>query len=156
MQARLIPYIAYLSAKDALAYYQEVFGATDVYRLSPTEAQAEQFGIPAGQDLAALTMHGGFRVLGQQVECADAFNGAAAPAQQQIVLQLDVNAEDPASAAAADALWARLQERAAVTVTMPYEAQFWGGKMGQFTDKFGVTWMLHSQPWSNRPAEERK
>ncbi|WP_461224552.1 VOC family protein [Lacticaseibacillus suihuaensis] len=154
MQAKLIPYIAYPSAKAALAYYQRVFGATDVYRLSPTPEQASQFGIPAGQDLDALTMHGGFRVLGTQVECADAFNGAAAPAQQQIVLQLDVNSEDPASAQAADDLWARLQGQ--VTVTMPYAPQFWGGKMGQFTDQFGVTWMLHAQPWSNRPAEEQK
>ncbi|MBF2595491.1 VOC family protein, partial [Listeria welshimeri] len=26
--------------------------------------------------------------------------------------------------------------------------QFWGGKMGQFVDAYGISWMLHSQPYS--------
>lgn len=150
MQTKLFPYIAYPSAKEAIAYYEEAFGATNTYRLSPTPDQANQFGIPAGADLDALTMHGGFTILGTQIQCADAFNGASAPAQQQIVLELDINSEDPASAAAADALWARLEANQAVTVTMPYAGQFWGGKMGQFTDRYGVTWMLHAQPWSQK------
>lgn len=148
MQTKLFPYIAYPSAKEALAYYERYFGATHVYRLTPTAEQAKQFGLPDSAVLENLTMHGGFTVLGAEIQCADAFNGATAPAKQQIVLQLDVNAEDPASAQAADDLWASVQGH--VTVTMPYAEQFWGGKMGQFTDEFGVTWMLHAQPWSQR------
>ncbi len=34
MQSRLIPSLSFTSAKEALAYYQEVFGAQDVYRFS--------------------------------------------------------------------------------------------------------------------------
>ncbi|WP_125580362.1 VOC family protein [Lacticaseibacillus suibinensis] len=150
MQTKLFPYIAYPNAKAAITYYEEAFGATNTYRLSPTPDQASQFGIPADADLNELTMHGGFTILGAEIQCADAFNGASAPAQQQITLELDINSEDPASAAAADALWARLEAKRAVTVTMPYAEQFWGGKMGQFTDRYGVTWMLHAQPWSQK------
>ena len=64
MQTKLFPYIAYPNAKEAIAYYEEAFGATNTYRLSPTAEQASQFGIPAGAALEALTMHGGFTILG--------------------------------------------------------------------------------------------
>lgn len=147
MQTKLLPYIAYPNTKEAVVYYESAFGATNVLRISPKPEQAKMFGIPAGANLDDLTMHASFMVLGTEIQCADAFNGAQAPAQQQIVLQLDVNADDPESAQAADDLWARLQEQDAVTVTMPYAEQFWGGKMGQFTDKYGVTWMLHAESW---------
>jgi PhnB protein len=147
MQTKLLPYIAYPNTKAALAYYADAFGATNILRISPKPEQAKMFGIPADANLDDLTMNASFTVLGAEIQCADAFNGAQAPAKQQIVLQLEVNADDPESAQAADDLWARLQEHDAVTVTMPYAEQFWGGKMGQFTDKYGITWMLHSESW---------
>lgn len=150
MQSKLFPYIAYPNAKEALDYYKKSFGATNIYRLSPSEEQAKQFGIPEGANLDDMTMHGGFTILGVEIQCADAFNGVTAPKEQQIVLQLDINSEAPESLAAADALWNRLQDQHAVTVIMPYAEQFWGGKMGQFTDRYGVTWMLHAQPWSQK------
>lgn len=76
MQTKLLPYIAYPNAKEAIAYYEEAFDATNTYRLSPTSDQASQFGIPVDADLEALTMHGGFTILGTEIQCADAFNGA--------------------------------------------------------------------------------
>lgn len=41
----LFPYLAFEKAKDAIAYYEEVFGATNVKRLEVSEEQAEQFGM---------------------------------------------------------------------------------------------------------------
>lgn len=41
----LFPYIAFENSKEALAYYEEVFGATDVKRLEVGEEQASHFGM---------------------------------------------------------------------------------------------------------------
>lgn len=147
MQTKLYPYLAFPNAKEALDYYKRVFGATNIYRLSPQPEQAKQFGIPEGTDLDNLTMHAGFTVLGVDLQCADAFNGAT-EGSKQISLLLDVNAEDPESVKAADDFYDHLAASGEVDITMPFEEQFWGGKMGQFIDHYGVTWMLHSQPWS--------
>ncbi|WP_125712193.1 VOC family protein [Companilactobacillus kedongensis] len=147
MQSQIYPYFAFKNAKEAIEYYQEVFGATEVYRLSPKAEQAKEFGIPEGVDLDNLTMHAGFTILGMKVECADAFNGNAEPSGQ-VSLLLDINSEDPESAKAADDFYAKIEKSDEVEVTMPFEEQFWGGKMGGFTDKYGINWMLHTSPWS--------
>lgn len=31
-------------------------------------------------------------------------------------------------------------------VTMPYQEVFWGGKFGSFIDRFGIQWMVSSNP----------
>jgi len=147
MQTQFYPYLAFDNAKTAIDYYQRVFGATDVYRLTPKPEQAKMFGLADGTDLNNLTMHGGFTVLGVKVECADDFRHTAKPTDQ-ITLMIDINSEDAATAQAADAFYQRLVDSGEVKITMPFAEQFWGGKMGQFTDKFGVNWSLHSSPWS--------
>ncbi|MFC6180141.1 VOC family protein [Lactiplantibacillus daowaiensis] len=147
MQSQLYPYLAFENAKTAIDYYQRVFGATDVYRLSPQPEQAQQFGLPADADLNNMTMHGGFTILGTKIECSDAFRGTPQPSDQ-ISLMLDLNSEDADSAQAAEAFYQHLVTSDDVKITMPFAEQFWGGKMGQFIDKFGITWMLHTSPWS--------
>ncbi|MFD1670861.1 VOC family protein [Agrilactobacillus yilanensis] len=147
MQIRVYPYFAFENAKAAIEYYQEVFGATDVYRLTPKPEQAKQFGLPDDTDLESMTMHAVFTILGNKFECADAFGHGGAPSNQ-ISVMLDVNSEDPESVAAADAFYAKIEASDTVNITMPYAEQFWGGKMGHFVDKYGVNWMLHSSPWS--------
>ncbi|MFD1418868.1 VOC family protein [Companilactobacillus keshanensis] len=147
MQSQIYPYFAFKNAKSAIEYYQEVFGATEVYRLSPKPEQAKEFDIPEGVNLDDLTMHAGFTILGMKVECADAFTGNSEPSGQ-VSLLLDINSEDPESAKAADDFYEKLEKSDDVEITMPFEEQFWGGKMGGFTDKYGINWMLHTSPWS--------
>jgi len=43
--AKIYPYLAFDSAKEALDYYIVVFGATDIIRLPVSPEQATQFGI---------------------------------------------------------------------------------------------------------------
>ncbi|WP_099223889.1 VOC family protein [Listeria costaricensis] len=144
--ANLYPYLAFERAKEALAYYEKVFGATNITRVPVTEEQAKQFGLPA-EELDNLTMHAGFTILGTELFCADSFGNQIAPSRQ-ISLMLDVNSEDAAAAKEADDFFENVAASPDVDVTMPFEEQFWGGKMGQFTDKYGITWMIHSQPYS--------
>lgn len=62
----LFLYIAFENSKEALAYYEEVFGATDVKRLEVGEEQASHFGMTK-EDAQEATMHAEFEVLG--VKC---------------------------------------------------------------------------------------
>ncbi|PKR01404.1 VOC family protein, partial [Staphylococcus aureus] len=71
----LFPYIAFKNSKEALAYYEEVFGATDVKRLEVGEEQASHFGMTK-EEAQEATMHAEFEVLGVKVLCSDSFGRA--------------------------------------------------------------------------------
>ncbi|MFD1456386.1 VOC family protein [Levilactobacillus lanxiensis] len=147
MQSRLIPSFAFENAKEALTYYQDVFGATDVYRFSPQPEQAQQFHLPAEADLDSMTIHGGFTVLGMSFQVADSFRGPV-QSSNQVDMILDIDGDDAASVQAAEDFYQHLQASGQVTIDMPFAEQFWGGKMGHFTDKYGISWMLHVMKWS--------
>lgn len=57
--------------------------------------------------------------------------------------RVPVSAE--AAMKAAHDFWDHLHE---VTINMPFEEQFWDGAMGDFTDAYGIRWLLHAQPYS--------
>ena len=83
-----------MKSKDAIAYYEEVFGATNVKRLEVSEEQAEQFGMTKEQ-AAEATMHAEFEVLGVKILCSDSFgrveninNGIS------LLIDFDVNNQD--------------------------------------------------------------
>ena len=151
MQTRAMPYFAFDHAKAAIAYYERVFGATNVYRLAPEAAQAKMFGLPADTDLTSMTMHAGFTVLGVQIACADAFQGHQEPSGQ-VAVMLDINGDDPTSVQAADDFYQRLVDSGEVTIDMPFATQFWGDKMGHITDKYGISWMLSVSSWQKNSA----
>lgn len=135
-----------MSSKEALAYYEEVFGATKIMRIPVGEEQAKSFGIEK-ENLEDTTVHASFTILGAELFCSDNFNGESSSGHQ-VWLMLDVNSEDEKAVREADAFFKRVEESGTVDVRMPYAEQFWGGKMGQFIDKYGIGWMVHSQPYS--------
>ncbi len=63
----LIPYLTFENTKEALDYYQTVFGATDVQRESPTEKQAQDMSLNDDVNLDDLTMQASFNILGKQI-----------------------------------------------------------------------------------------
>lgn len=144
MQAKLIPYLEFENAKEAIVYYQSVFGATDVYRVSPTAAEAERFGLEPTVDLEKMTMRGGFRNMGLDIQCADALMGQ--PTSSTLIsLMLAVDENDGDSVKALAALYQRLV-KSDVKVISPFTGQTVGGKMGQIVDAYGITWILREQP----------
>lgn len=155
MRSQVYPYFAFKNSKEAIEYYQKVFGAIDIYRLSPKKEQAEMFHLPADADLDSMTMHGGFTILSMKFECADAFNGDSTPVKG-IQILLDIDSEDPESHQAANDFYQKLVDSKEVEITMPFAEQFWGNKMGAFTDKYGVKWMLHESPWSQSQDHKDK
>lgn len=144
MQAKLIPYLEFENAKEALAYYQGVFGATNVYRISPTADEAEQYGLEPTVDLDQLTMRGGFQLLGLDIQCADALMGQ--PTSSTLIsLMIVVDEKNSDDVKALTSLYQRLV-KSDVKVISPFTTQQQGGKMGQIVDAYGITWILREEP----------
>lgn len=140
------PYLALTNTKDALTYYEEVLGATNITRVPVGVEQAEQFGVSV-EEASEMTMHSQFDVLGTTIMAADNFHHDIL-AYSGISILIDLNSEDAAAMSSAQEFWNRLSQSGKVTINMPFEEQFWGGAMGDFTDVYGVRWLLHAQPYS--------
>ncbi|QLK85787.1 VOC family protein [Staphylococcus sp. 17KM0847] len=137
----LYPYLSFNNTKEALEYYKTVFGATDIKRLPVSKEQASHFGLDEIQAENA-TMHSEFVIGGAKLHASDSFgkpdllNGA-------ISLMLDYDIHNQKDADEIETLYERIKTHDTITIELPFETQFWGGKMGVFTDKYGVRWMLH-------------
>src|SRR5699024_9489440 len=148
---KLIPYLEFENAKEAIAYYQSVFGATNAYRVSPTAEEVEQFGLAPTVNLEEMTMRGGFQIMGLDIQCADALMGQ--PTSSTLIsLMLAVDEDDSTSVKALDALYQRLV-KSEVKVISPFAKQSLGGKMGQIVDAYGITWILSEQSLPAQPSE---
>ena len=142
----LFPYLAFEKAKDAIAYYVEVFGATNVKRLEVSEEQAEQFGMTKEQ-AAEATMHAEFEVLGVKILCSDSF-GRVENINNGISLLIDFDVNNQDDSDKVQQFYDKIKNHDSLDIEMPLKEQFWGGKMGAFTDKYGVRWMLHGQDYT--------
>lgn len=140
MTAKLYPYITFTNAKEALTYYQEIFGATDVFREPVSEDQAEYYGL-LDTNLTDTTFHGGFSVAGTQVLCSDAFMADPQPSSIISIL-LDFDEDDADDVRTAQDLFKKVTDSETVRVTLPYSTQTFGGKMAQFVDRYGITWII--------------
>lgn len=140
------PYLTLKNTKEALSYYEKVLGATEIHRVPVPEEQAEQFGISTSQ-VTEMTMHSQFKVFDTIIMAADNFQEEEL-FYSRISILLDLNSEDEEAMQAAREFWNNLASSEQVTINMPFEEQFWGGAMGDFTDKYGIRWMLHAQPYS--------
>lgn len=144
--ANVHPYLSFNNTKEALDYYKEVLGATNIYRVPVSVEQAEQFGI-TDEKLDLATMHSQFDILGTTIMAADNFSDDILSYSGFSIL-LDLNSEDDQELNKAKIFWRNATESGQVKVNMPFEEQFWGGAMGDFIDKYGVRWLLHAQPYS--------
>ncbi|MCE4964290.1 glyoxalase/bleomycin resistance/extradiol dioxygenase family protein [Staphylococcus haemolyticus] len=142
----LFPYLAFEKAKYAIAYYEEVFGATNVKRLEVSEEQAEQFGMTKEQ-AAEATMHAEFEVLGVKILCSDSF-GRVENINNGISLLIDFDVNNQDDSDKVQQFYDKIKDYDSIDIEMPLKEQFWGGKMGAFTDKYGVRWMLHGQDYT--------
>lgn len=91
---QLSPYLAFPNTKEALKYYEEVFGATNIKRLEVGEDQAEHFGMTKEQAKEA-TMHSEFEIVGVKILGADSFSRIQ-PINNGISLLIDFDINDQA------------------------------------------------------------
>lgn len=142
----LHPYLSFEKAKEALEYYENVFGATKINRIKVGENQAEDFGMTKDQ-VEDSTMHAEFEVLGVKILCSDSF-GRVANINNGISLLIDFDVNDQEDAEKVQQFYDKIKDHESLNIELPFAEQFWGGKMGVFTDKYGVRWMLNGQDYS--------
>ena len=131
------PYVAFTgNARDAMTFYADLFGASDLQIMTFAEAPPDQR--PAGEE--HLVMHAQFSAgpgapfMGCDVPRAYGVGGMGSSSVFHAA----------ADAAAATAVFAALSDGA--TIMMPLSATFWSSAFGMLTDRFGTRWMISVAP----------
>ena len=131
----LNPYLSFKNkARDAMEYYQSVFGGELMVN---TFGDTPAWSGPAEND---LVMHA-------QLETPDGFvlMGADTPSRMEYEkpagMSVSVSGDDEAQL---EGYWNRLADGG--TVTMPFDTPPWGGRFGMLTDRFGIDWMVAYSP----------
>jgi PhnB protein len=130
MTSRLNPYITFDgSAREAMEFYKSALGG------SLTINTFADFGNPGpeGDKImhAQLETDAGFTLM-----ASDTPPGMEASTGSNIAVSLSGDDTDQLRG-----YWSQLTEGG--EVTMPLERQVWGDEFGQFTDRFGIQWMVN-------------
>ena len=129
MTSRLNPYITFTgNAREAMEFYQSALGGDLAMN---TFADFGSTG-PEGDKImhANLETPDGFTLM-----ASDTPPGSEEPSGNNIAVSLSGDDEKLRG------YWERLTDGA--NVTMPLEKQVWGDEFGQFTDRFGIQWMIN-------------
>jgi PhnB protein len=130
MTSRLNPYITFSgNAREAMEFYQSALGG---------ELAMNTFGEfgNTGPDEDKI-MHANLETPdGFTLMASDTPPGMEEPSGNNIAISLSGDDNDKLRG-----YWDQLTEGA--KVTMPLERQVWGDEFGQFTDKFGIQWMVN-------------
>jgi len=116
------PHINVDGASAASAFYQQAFGAQELFRMPA----------PDGKRLmhCHLMINGGSLML---CDCFPEHGGSEVQPSSSFTMHLQV--DDVES-------WWRRAVEAGATVTMPLADMFWGDRYGRLRDPFGVNWAL--------------
>jgi uncharacterized glyoxalase superfamily protein PhnB len=132
----LMPHIVCDGAADAIEFYKQAFGATELIRMP-------------GQD--GRLMHAAIQLNGAVVMMVDenkefGMLGPRTLGGTPVTLHLTVPDADAAIAKA---------EKAGATVKMPAADMFWGDRYGVVVDPWGHNWSI-AHPLANRPTGEEE
>ena len=123
------PYLSFDGCcAQAVTFYAEVFGATDLQVLHYSETPSDA---PGGERV----MHARFSHRGGAIMARDIPADAPFHAQQSVTIFCQVDDAD-----AGRALLERLSEGG--KLLMPYERTGWSPGLGICRDRFGITWMV--------------
>jgi uncharacterized glyoxalase superfamily protein PhnB len=131
-----MPHIVCDGAADAIEFYKQAFGATELIRMP-------------GQD--GRLMHAAIQLNGAVVMMVDenkefGMLGPRTLGGTPVTLHLTVPDADAAIAKA---------EKAGATVKMPAADMFWGDRYGVVVDPWGHNWSI-AHPLANRPTGEEE
>ena len=130
---KIEPYIFFYGrCEEALAFYKQVLGGS--YELTRVgDSPMREHVPPQGHN---MVMHATFNAPGLTFMASDGrMDKTAGPQEGNISLSLATS-----DATEGERAFKALSEGG--KVEMPLQDVFWGGKFGQFTDRFGVEWMI--------------
>ena len=138
------PYITLKNTKEALEYYKEVLGATNIDRLSLSEEKAKELKLTKEQ-ADNITIYSQFDVLETTIMATDdlqnknlAYNG--------ISILINIDSTDKKIMKEAKNFWDHAVKSDDVVVDMSFGNHVESSElMGQFTDKYGISWVLRAK-----------
>lgn len=134
-------YFNYSNSIEALKFYEEKLGATDINRVPGNHEMfkdaPEEFKMPE-----SFTMNATFNLLGQTFQCSDTWqNKEIDNSGAHACFQFDYdNVEDRE---AVIELFKKA-EAAGCDIHMPLSEVEWSPLFGSFNDPFGITWMANA------------
>lgn len=127
------PYLSFLNAKEALAYYEQAMNAYDITR-EPLDADfATQMNYPL-DNLSETTRGGSFTILGNLIIVSDEFNF---PKQLSVLI-----AFERSDLKQIEAYYNDLVTRNLVTILDGLQKDPFGNYAFQIIDKYGITWFF--------------
>lgn len=131
---QLFPYLSFEgTCEEALTLYKEVLNGT-----IQIESRYDDPHMEAPENYKNKILHASFKFGNNELLACDSFPGQPVNDGTRVTLCLAPESEDEARRIF-DGL------SAGGTITMPLEKQFWGALFGQFTDKYGISWMINAQ-----------
>ena len=131
-----MPYIHFSgTCAEAMAFYADVFGGTDMMMMRYDEAPAGQGGADSDR-----IIHAQFTAGGTMLMASDFPPGMAEMQQAMNVMT------DPATVPEGKRVFDRLADGGAVIV--PFGPAFWSPGFGRLKDRFGTHWIIGAQPES--------
>ena len=134
---QLEPYLFFHGrCEEALNFYKDCLRG-DITSINRFEGSPMESNV--GPDFKDKVMHASFVAGDVKFMASDGQPGPAPDGDDDIALSLATG-----DAAEGERVFNALA--AGGTVSMPLQEQFWGGRFGSLTDRFGVQWMVSIHP----------
>ena len=132
-----LPYLSFDgNCREAFEFYRSVFGGEFHVLSTFGDGPDDMAGSEAQKD---RIMHVSLGIGSTVLMGSDTSESAPVKHGDDFSLSVTMDGADEC-----DDLLARLSEGG--TVTMPMQQQFWGAYFGMCTDRFGINWMVLSEP----------
>lgn len=120
------------NCREAMTFYQAALGGELTLQRVGDSPVADNLPAEARESIMHASLTGGQIVL----MASDMLGGADPVVGNTITLSLNCNTEEETRT-----FFEKLS--AGGNVTQPLKLEFWGALFGQFTDKFGIHWMVN-------------
>lgn len=134
---QLEPYLFFDgTCEEAIKHYAKVFGGeiAQIHRFADLPADAGAGMPPISEEWKQKIMHATVEAPGLKLMASD---GRPGHVQKGGNISLSLGFDDRAEG---ERVFNELSEGG--NVEMPLADQFWGARFGQFTDRFGIDWMI--------------
>ena len=136
---RLIPYLMMNgNAQDAIAYYEQVFGAKVEFRQTFGDMPANP-AMPTMPEVKNLVMHAMVKIGDSDLMFSDTFPDQPTQSGDQVTICVSIGDAEQAKQTF-ESLKQEGQE------VMPLQETFFSPAYGIVTDKFGVTFQIYAEP----------
>ncbi len=138
--AKIIPFLKFDNSLEAISFYEHLFGDNIlVERNSLDEESAKTFGLEADENATIL---GVLNLGGSLVMFSDNFGNKE---NNNASILINFDDDNINHIAKMEEIFEKANNSYDCKIKMPLIKRNWGGRMSIFEDKYGNTWLLHSE-----------